>query len=212
MAGTQLQPRTTIKTRSWRDRILVESEKEPVTEFKERDCPFRDERVDRPEAKPDPKVKGAAGEAAGGDATVTVGRLGEHTPARLANFAPPRAVGNDNNDENGHGNTTNLRAVSPTTVLDSIETEEIEESGFIRDGSLDFQVIPLDKSLIYEEGPANAATPQPPVLQSPPWTMRNNEYFLPRDGIHHHVIMADICHYLGNDVLVRPGYLEVRFL
>lgn len=39
---------------------------------------------------------------------------------------------------------------------------------------------------------------------------RQNEYFLPRQGIDREVISADICRYLGNDALVRPGHYEVR--
>ncbi|KAF3768674.1 hypothetical protein M406DRAFT_327094 [Cryphonectria parasitica EP155] len=35
-----------------------------------------------------------------------------------------------------------------------------------------------------------------------------NEYFVPRDGIDREVITADICRYLGNDALVRPGTYE----
>jgi hypothetical protein len=34
---------------------------------------------------------------------------------------------------------------------------------------------------------------------------RQNEYFVPRDGIDREVIQADICRFLGNDALVRPG-------
>lgn len=41
-------------------------------------------------------------------------------------------------------------------------------------------------------------------------TARHNEYFVPRDGIDREVISADICRYLGNDALVRPGHYEVR--
>ncbi|KAI1349702.1 hypothetical protein F5Y01DRAFT_305857 [Xylaria sp. FL0043] len=41
----------------------------------------------------------------------------------------------------------------------------------------------------------------------PPQT-RQNEYFVPRDGIDREVITADICRYLGNDALVRPGNYE----
>jgi len=41
---------------------------------------------------------------------------------------------------------------------------------------------------------------------------RQNEYFIPGDGIDHAVITADICRYLGNDALVRPGtYLDVCY-
>jgi hypothetical protein len=38
--------------------------------------------------------------------------------------------------------------------------------------------------------------------------VRQNEYFVPRDGIDREVISADICRYLGNDALVRPGVYE----
>jgi hypothetical protein len=38
---------------------------------------------------------------------------------------------------------------------------------------------------------------------------RQNEYFIPGDGISREVIQADICRYLGNDALVRPGNHQV---
>jgi len=38
---------------------------------------------------------------------------------------------------------------------------------------------------------------------------RTNEYFVPGVGIDREVITADICRYLGNDALVRPGTYEV---
>lgn len=41
-----------------------------------------------------------------------------------------------------------------------------------------------------------------------PQSTRQNEYFVPRDGIDREVITADICRYLGNDALVRPGNYE----
>ncbi|KJZ79345.1 hypothetical protein HIM_01496 [Hirsutella minnesotensis 3608] len=41
-----------------------------------------------------------------------------------------------------------------------------------------------------------------------PSATRQNEYFVPRDGIDREVISADICRYLGNDALVRPGHYE----
>lgn len=41
-------------------------------------------------------------------------------------------------------------------------------------------------------------------------TSRQNEYFIPGDGISREVIQADICRYLGNDALVRPGNHNVR--
>lgn len=37
---------------------------------------------------------------------------------------------------------------------------------------------------------------------------RTNEYFVPKDGIDREVITADVCRYLGNDALVRPGNYE----
>jgi hypothetical protein len=40
---------------------------------------------------------------------------------------------------------------------------------------------------------------------------RTNEYFVPKDGIDREVITADICRYLGNDALVRPGNYEVGY-
>lgn len=39
---------------------------------------------------------------------------------------------------------------------------------------------------------------------------RLNEYFMDKSGISREVIQADICRYLGNDALVRPGDHEVR--
>ncbi|KAK3337482.1 hypothetical protein B0T19DRAFT_438144 [Cercophora scortea] len=41
-----------------------------------------------------------------------------------------------------------------------------------------------------------------------PAQARQNEYFVPRDGIDREVITSDICRYLGNDALVRPGTYE----
>lgn len=46
----------------------------------------------------------------------------------------------------------------------------------------------------------------PPPTGAP--ATRQNEYFVPRDGIDREVISADICRYLGNDALVRPGNYE----
>lgn len=39
---------------------------------------------------------------------------------------------------------------------------------------------------------------------------RQNEYFIEKDGISREVIQADICRYLGNDALVKPGVHQVR--
>ncbi|OHF03339.1 transcription factor RfeG [Colletotrichum orchidophilum] len=48
----------------------------------------------------------------------------------------------------------------------------------------------------------------PPSASAVPQSGRSNEYFVPRDGIDREVITADICRYLGNDALVRPGHYE----
>ncbi|KAI1104542.1 hypothetical protein F4804DRAFT_341747 [Jackrogersella minutella] len=50
--------------------------------------------------------------------------------------------------------------------------------------------------------------PAPTSTSSLPPQNRQNEYFVPRDGIDREVITADICRYLGNDALVRPGTYE----
>jgi hypothetical protein len=42
-----------------------------------------------------------------------------------------------------------------------------------------------------------------------PAASRKNEYFLPKEGIDREVLTADLCRYLGNDALVRPGTYEV---
>ncbi|MBE3044035.1 hypothetical protein IMZ48_15985 [Candidatus Bathyarchaeota archaeon] len=56
--------------------------------------------------------------------------------------------------------------------------------------------------------PATQPSPMaPPQAQAP--NSRQNEYFIPRDGIDREVITSDICRYLGNDALVRPGTYEV---
>ncbi|KAM7216643.1 hypothetical protein V8F06_007958 [Rhypophila decipiens] len=48
--------------------------------------------------------------------------------------------------------------------------------------------------------------PNPPPASAA--SARQNEYFVPRDGIDREVITSDICRYLGNDALVRPGTYE----
>ncbi|KAL8382715.1 hypothetical protein RB595_006483 [Gaeumannomyces hyphopodioides] len=112
--------------------MLIESGREPVTEFKASDCPFCDEWADRLGAKLDPRGKDATGKAPAGDATVTASRFRRHLAAhqeQLAIFAMPSAVGDDGNDDkDGDEDTTSSRAVAPTTVLDSVEVEGIQHS------------------------------------------------------------------------------------
>ncbi|KAI2617123.1 hypothetical protein GGR54DRAFT_631467 [Hypoxylon sp. NC1633] len=54
----------------------------------------------------------------------------------------------------------------------------------------------------------SARRPAPATSSQLPPQNRQNEYFVPRDGIDREVITADICRYLGNDALVRPGTYE----
>ncbi|KAK3364408.1 hypothetical protein B0T25DRAFT_63243 [Lasiosphaeria hispida] len=49
---------------------------------------------------------------------------------------------------------------------------------------------------------------RPAPASNIPASARQNEYFVPRDGIDREVITSDICRYLGNDALVRPGTYE----
>lgn len=46
-------------------------------------------------------------------------------------------------------------------------------------------------------------------VQVPSTDSRRNQYFIPGDGIARQVITADICKYLDNDALVRPGDYQV---
>ncbi|KAL0937907.1 transcription factor [Colletotrichum truncatum] len=55
---------------------------------------------------------------------------------------------------------------------------------------------------------SRGAPPSGSSSAAPPTSGRSNEYFVPRDGIDREVITADICRYLGNDALVRPGHYE----
>ncbi|KAK5656505.1 hypothetical protein OQA88_4482 [Cercophora sp. LCS_1] len=55
---------------------------------------------------------------------------------------------------------------------------------------------------------ANRQPARPPPASQVPSSARQNEYFVPRDGIDREVITSDICRYLGNDALVRPGTYE----
>lgn len=57
--------------------------------------------------------------------------------------------------------------------------------------------------------PPSGGMPPRQEQSQPTYTTRQNEYFVPRDGIDREVITADICRYLGNDALVRPGVYEV---
>ncbi len=51
----------------------------------------------------------------------------------------------------------------------------------------------------------NSMAPQQPRGAG---SARMNQYFVPGEGIDREVIATDICQYLGNDALVRPGSYE----
>ena len=71
--------------------------------------------------------------------------------------------------------------------------------------------VPFYRSPFYLVQPVMSRQPSRPQV-TPPTLTRRNEYFLPRNGIDREVISADICRYLGNDALVRPGRCEVRLI
>ncbi|ATY61807.1 transcription factor [Cordyceps militaris] len=62
---------------------------------------------------------------------------------------------------------------------------------------------PASQSILAMSRQPRNAPPAPAASST-----RMNEYFVPRDGIDREVISADICRYLGNDALVRPGHYE----
>ncbi|RSL66746.1 hypothetical protein CEP54_003555 [Fusarium duplospermum] len=59
-----------------------------------------------------------------------------------------------------------------------------------------------------QDPPPVSTTREIPARPEIPNSGRQKEYFVPRDGIDREVISADICLYLGNDALVRPGHYE----
>ncbi|KAF5665566.1 hypothetical protein FCIRC_10493 [Fusarium circinatum] len=65
-----------------------------------------------------------------------------------------------------------------------------------------------EKPPISDSMPETGVHALPPEGSNTGGTGRQNEYFIPRDGIDREVIAADICRYLGNDALVRPGHYE----
>lgn len=60
-------------------------------------------------------------------------------------------------------------------------------------------VSPVSRSYSHQ----TMAPPQPNIP-------RTNRYFLPGDGIRREIITRDICRFLGNDALVKPGSFEDR--
>ncbi|KAF5227593.1 hypothetical protein FANTH_14728 [Fusarium anthophilum] len=105
-------------------------------------------------------------------------------------------------------------------ALPTVESEDNDEGG----SESDLSEGPVDKISNQDERGDDTKQPEEPlnshsvpetgVYTLPPKksntgrTGRQNEYFLPRDGIAREVIAADICRYLGNDVLVRSGHYE----
>ncbi|KAF5983495.1 transcription factor [Fusarium coicis] len=106
-------------------------------------------------------------------------------------------------------------------ALPTVESDDKDEVGSESDSSAGSMVMiesqdeQGDDTKQPEEPPTSHSMPRTDEKSSvPPNDLRNsmtgrqNEYFLPRDGIDREVISADICRYLGNDALVRPGHYE----
>ncbi|KAG5797976.1 hypothetical protein H9Q69_002981 [Fusarium xylarioides] len=106
-------------------------------------------------------------------------------------------------------------------ALPTVESDDKDELGSESDSSAGSMVM-IDSQ--DERGDDTKQPEEPPTSHSMPRTDeksamqpndlpnsrtdRQNEYFLPREGIDREVIAADICRYLGNDALVRPGHYE----
>ncbi|KAF5600434.1 hypothetical protein FPANT_2390, partial [Fusarium pseudoanthophilum] len=106
-------------------------------------------------------------------------------------------------------------------ALPTVESDDEDEIGSESDSSagsivmIDGQDERGDDSKQPEEPPTSHSMPGadeksavPPDDLRSSRTGRQNEYFVPREGIDREVISADICRYLGNDALVRPGHYE----
>ncbi|KAF5597623.1 zinc finger transcription factor ace1 [Fusarium subglutinans] len=116
--------------------------------------------------------------------------VGRHQE-QLALFALP-TVESDDKDERGSESDLSEGSVDMISNQDKRgdDTKQPEE--------------PLNSHSIPETGVHTL----PPKESNTGGTGRQKEYFLPRDGIAREVIAADICRYLGNDALVRPGHYE----
>lgn len=79
-------------------------------------------------------------------------------------------------------------------------------SGAERDRDRERDRSERDRERERDRSERDGATPRP---GGPPTSVRKNEYFVPKEGIDREVITADICRYLGQDALVRPGNYQV---
>ncbi|KAF5542092.1 hypothetical protein FNAPI_10076 [Fusarium napiforme] len=108
-------------------------------------------------------------------------------------------------------------------ALPTVESDDKDEVGSESDSSagsmvmIDDQDEQGDDTKQPEELPTSRSMPGTDEKSTvPPNDLRNsgagrhNEYFVPREGIDREVIAADICRYLGNDAILRPGRYEVR--
>jgi hypothetical protein len=108
-------------------------------------------------------------------------------------------------------------------ALPTVESDDRDEVGSETDSSAGSMVMidskdeQGDDTKQPEELPTSHSMPgtdeksaMPPNDLRNSGTGRQNEYFVPREGIDREVIAADICRYLGNDAFVRPGQYEVR--
>lgn len=122
--------------------------------------------------------------------------VGRHQE-QLALFALPDLESNDDSDTDDE---EALAVESVETRSDRSETDENKN-------------VPLEDptpSSSAQEIPDDPRTPfDNRRMPEHDYHSRQNEYFVPRDGIDREVITADICRYLGSDALVRPGHFEV---
>ncbi|KAG9499282.1 hypothetical protein J7337_010101 [Fusarium musae] len=104
-------------------------------------------------------------------------------------------------------------------TVESDDKDEVESESDSSAGSMvkiDGQDERGDDTKQPEEPPTSHSMPGadetsavPPNEPRNSGTGRQNEYFVPREGIDREVISAEICRYLGNDALVRPGHYEL---
>ncbi|RKK46638.1 hypothetical protein BFJ66_g6838 [Fusarium oxysporum f. sp. cepae] len=117
--------------------------------------------------------------------------VGRHQE-KLALFALP-TVESDDKDERVSESDSNAESIDIISNQDEQGTNNIQ---------------PEEPPTSYSMLRTDEMTALPPNDPNASMTNRQNEYFVQRDGIDREVITADICQYLGQDALVRPGHYE----
>ncbi|KAF5262636.1 hypothetical protein FOXYS1_6640 [Fusarium oxysporum] len=166
----------------------------------------------------------------GGDAETIASSLPEYLKdvARGGQPLPINAIGDEGSDS-GCSQTSYATSLAdldqcripPLPKDSSEESDDKDERVSESDSSAESIDIISNQD---EQGTNNIQPEEPPTSYSmlrtdemtalPPndpnasMTNRQNEYFVQRDGIDREVITADICQYLGQDALVRPGHYE----